>query len=79
MWKIKTFRGDEDDPEKDDPEAFRLEMDAEVRGMTEEEFVSKILTDIDENSINDRGFYTAILKLENAQPVYDKVYELNEP
>ena len=53
-------------------------MDADVRGMTEEEFVSKILTDIDENSINDRGFYTAILKLENAQPVYDKVYELNE-
>jgi hypothetical protein len=79
MWKIKTFRGDEDDPEKDDPEAFRLEMDAEVRGMTEEEFVNKILTDIDENSINDRGFYTAILKLENVQPVYDKVYELNEP
>ncbi len=62
MWKIKTFRGDEDDPAKDDPDAFRLDMDADVRGMTEEEFVSKILTDIDENSINDRGFYTAILK-----------------
>ncbi len=79
MWKIKTFRGDEDDPGEDDPDAFRLDMDADVRGMTEEDFVNKILTDIDENSINDRGFYTAILKMETVQPVYDKVYVLQEP
>ena len=79
MWKIKTFRGDEDDPATDDPEAFRLDMDADVRGRTEEDFVNKTLTDIDENSINDRGFYTAILKMEHVQPVYDKVYVLHEP
>lgn len=78
MWKIKTFRGDEDDPGLD-PEAFRLDMAADVRGMTEEEFVNKILADIDENSINDRGPYTAILKLENVQPLCDTVYVLNEP
>ncbi len=69
MWKFKTFRGDEDDPAKDNPEAFRLDLAADVRGLTEEEFVNKILTDIDEDSINDRVFYTAILKLENVQPL----------
>ena len=78
MWDIKTFRGDPDDSDQEDPDAFELELDAEVRSMTEDEFVKKILTGIDDNSINDPGFYTAIKKLEGVQAVGDAIHELTE-
>ena len=71
MWDIKTFRGDpsdskESDPGRSDPGAdlvedfLELDLGAEVRRLTEAEFVRKILKSIDDNAINDGGFYTAI-------------------
>lgn len=77
-WDIKTFRGERDDSDQEDPDAFELDLDAEVRRMTEEEFVRKILAGIDDNSINDRGLFTAIKKLEGVQAVNDEVHKLSE-
>ena len=78
MWDIKTFRGDPDDSDQEDPDAFEFDPDAEVRRMTKDEFVKKILTGIDDNSINDRGFFTAIKKLKGVQAVDDEVHKLTE-
>jgi len=45
--------------------------------MTEDEAVKKILQEIDDNSINDGGFYTAIQKLEDVEAAGQGVDQLN--
>ena len=78
LWDIKQFRGDPDDSDQDDPDAFEQDPDSEVKSLTEEQFIQKILAGIDDNSINDRGFHTAITELQNVKTVNDKVHKLKE-
>lgn len=78
LWDIKQFRGDPDDSDQDNPDAFEQDPDCEVKSLTEEQFIQKILADIDDNSINDRGFYTAIKELHGVKAVDSKVHELQE-
>lgn len=78
MWDIKQFRGDPADSDQDDPDAFAQDPDAEVKSLTAEQFIQKILAGIDDNSINDRGFYTAIKELRGVEAVGDTVHKLQQ-
>ena len=78
LWDIRQFRGDSDDSDLDDPDAFEADPDAEVKTLTEDKFVQKILGGIDDNSINDRGFYTAIKTLTGVKSAGDQVHKLKE-
>ncbi len=46
--------------------------------MTEDEAMKKILQEIDDNSVNDGGVYTAIQKLEGVEPAREGVHQLNK-
>jgi len=70
---IKNFRGDPADSD----EEFEPDPDALIKTMTEDEAVKKILQEIDGNSVNDRGFYTAIQKLEGVEAAGRGVHQLN--
>jgi len=70
---IKNFRGDPADSD----EEFAPDPDASIKTMTEDEAVKKILQEIDDNSINDGGFYTAIQKLEDVEAAGQGVHRLN--
>ncbi len=71
---IKNFRGDP----ADSIEEFEPDPDALIKTMTEDEAVKKILQEIDDNSVNDGGFYTAIQKLEGVEPAGEGVHQLNK-
>ncbi len=70
---IKNFRGDPADSD----EEFEPDPDALIKTMTEDEAVKKILQEIDGNSVNDGGFYTAIQKLECVEAAGQGVHQLN--
>ncbi len=52
-------------------------LQASIKTMTEDEAVKKILQEIDDNSVNDGGFYTAIQKLEGVEAAGQGVHQLN--
>ena len=78
MWDIKQFRGDPNDDDLDDPDAFEQDPDSEVKKLSEQQFIQKILAGIDENSINDRGFYTAIKEVKGLEAIGDNIHKLQE-
>ncbi len=61
----------------DSDEEFEPDPDASIKTMTEDEAVKKILQEIDDNSVNDGGFYTAIQKLEGVEAAGQEVHQLN--
>ncbi len=52
LWDIEQFRDDPDEETSDDEDAFRLDPDAAVRTLSEDDFIRKILKGIHDNSIN---------------------------
>ncbi len=70
---IKNFRGD---PADSDVE-FEPDPDASIKTMTEDEAVKKIMQEIDDNSVNDGGFYRAIQKLEGVEAAGQGLHQLN--